>query len=357
MKKKIIAIAMMLTMAFPTVSAYAETHEDSKTIDFEQSVVSKDIENNKLDLIEEYIEEYILKTETLDAQLKETDLNSNIASFNVIDDTEISELKDEIRSDTVEKLNMAGIEAYDVNTQTFESVEEVLNTDFEELGLDKECSYIITVSGESDNDNELSSRLTVGSSFNHTYGGTTYQLRYLTITAADDSSYGKATTVNLLNSSSETLIVNCLNTAILTTISSINTPLGVVASICGLDVSKINTARTMTLNTNCGTNWTRVHTQVYSSYDKMWLTGSSVEYVKATSTLSGQYYNKSNNIYTSVPQNPKTTTKYSSKYYDATWKKDQAVAGYKISVIKWDTVGSVQYKYGGATKVTHMANF
>lgn len=311
------------------------------------------------DLIEKYITEFSDKTQSLNLQIEESLLNDHNEDSNLMtagDDSEnLIKQKDIIREETVQKLNLAGFEAYNVTPYNYNFVEETLNTDFETLGMDSQNSYIIVVNGEDDGVPNPAS--TTGSSFNYTYNGKTYKLRYLTITAADDSDYGKASTVNVLKSASKTLITNCLNTAISVYISSISNTLGIISSICGLDISKINTSQTMTLNMNCGSNWTRVYTQVYSDYDSIWETGSSVEYVRTSSYMSGQYYSSSSNKYVSVPQNSKSNTTYSSKYSDTNWRKQQAVLGFLSSVIKWNTTGSVQYKYGGTTKVTHSENF
>lgn len=123
------------------------------------------------------------------------------------------------------------------------------------------------------------------------------------------------------------------------------------------DISKIGSSQATTLNMYCATNWTRVFTQVYSSYDRSWQRGSCVEYVRATSHLSGHYYSASTNRYEPVNQREVGTTKYSSKYDDFNWRKQQAVLGYLHSNINWNTTGAVQYKYGGTTKVTHSENF
>lgn len=292
-------------------------------------------------------------------QIEEASLNSHDEDYNIItaevDYENLIQQKDTIREETVQKLKLAGFEAYNLTPQNYNSVEKTLNTDLETLGINSQNSYIIVVGGEESDVAVPTS--TIDSPFNYTYNGKTYKLRYLTITAADDSDYGKASTVNVLKSASQTLINNCLNTAISVYISSVSKTLGIISSICGLDISKINTSQTMTLNMNCGSNWTRVYTQVYSDYDSMWETGSSVEYVRTSSYMSGQYYSSSSNRYVSVPQNSKSNTTYSSKYNDTTWRKQQAVLGFSSSVIKWNTTGSVQYKYGGTTKVTHSENF
>lgn len=182
-------------------------------------------------------------------------------------------------------------------------------------------------------------------------------MRYFTITAADDPAYGKASSLNVLSSNSQTLIKNCLDTAISTYIYAVSSGLGTVASICGLSVSNFSTSQTSTLSMNGGTNWTREYIQVWSDYDNLWLFGSCVEYVTASSYMSGQYYSASQNKYVAVPNNTKSTTKYSSKYNDSTWRKERAVFGCLNLWIQYDLVGDVEYRYGGSTKITHRESF
>lgn len=123
------------------------------------------------------------------------------------------------------------------------------------------------------NSSNATSRMTTGSTFTYTYNNVTYSMRYCTVTAADDSAFSKASYCDLLTSSSETLIQNCLDIAISAYLSAVSAPLGTVASICGLSIGDFAPAKSATLGLNCGTNWTRVYTQVYSTYDGAWMNG------------------------------------------------------------------------------------
>ncbi|WP_316520655.1 hypothetical protein [Neglectibacter sp. CSJ-5] len=263
----------------------------------------------------------------------------------------------EIQENTVAELKASGYDAYNVNPETFEAMQEVLQTNFEDIGLDASCSYIVIVDGnDANNANGEVTPYGAGSSFNYTSGGTTYKMRYFTITAADDSGYGKASTVNLLRSASKELIQRCLDMAIIAYISAFSKTLGTVASLSGLSVSNFGTSQSSTMDLYGGTNWTRVYTQVWSDYDEAWESCSSVEYAKATSHISGQYYSASANSYVGIPYKPVSTTLYSSKYSDYEWRKSQAVNGYMHSVINYDTTGPVRYRYGSEVKITHTLN-
>lgn len=177
-----------------------------------------------------------------------------------------------------------------------------------------------------------------------------------TITAADDSGYGKASTVNLLRSASKEFIQRCLDMAIVAYISAFSKTLGTVASLSGLSVSNFGTAQTSTMDLYGGTNWTRVYAQVWSDYDGAWESCSSVEYAKVTSHISGQYYSASANSYVGIPYKPVSATLYSSKYSDYEWRKSQAVNGYMHSSINYNTTGAVRYRYGSEVKITHTLN-
>lgn len=258
-----------------------------------------------------------------------------------------------ISMQTVNRLRMAGYEAYCVNEENFTDIEASLNTDLSDLGLSQEYTYVIIVSGEEARGNECSVNSSVGNQFTYTYNGTSYTMRYVTVTAADDPSFGKASFANLLTSRSQTLIYNCLNTAISAYISAVSGVLGTVASICGLDISDFNTDSESTLILNCGSNWTRVYTEVWSSYDNMWLACSCVENVVASSYMGGMYYDAEQNRYLAVPEAPKSITLYSEHYFDYEWRKQKAAIGYFYSSPQYDIIDKVEYKYGNETKIIH----
>ena len=91
------------------------------------------------------------------------------------------DLKLEIQAEAVEELKKLGYEVYDVNPQTFESVEETLNTDLTEAGLNEEGAYLIFMNEES----FIYPDAETGDPFTHTYNGSTYTLRWMTVRASD----------------------------------------------------------------------------------------------------------------------------------------------------------------------------
>lgn len=263
----------------------------------------------------------------------------------------------EIQENAVAELKASGYDAYDVNPETFETMQEVLQTSFEDIGLDASCSYIIIVDGnDANNSNGEITPYGAGSSFNYTSGGKTYKMRYFTVTTADDSGYMKSSTVDLLKSNSQELIERCLDMIIIGYISTISKTLGTVASLSGLSVSQLVNSRESSLMLFGSTSWTRVYTQVWSDYDGAWESCSSVEYASALSTVHGHYYSPSLNEPVATEGNKKSVQLNSSKYNDYNWRKSQAVNGYMHSVINYDTTGPVRYKYGSEVKITHTLN-
>lgn len=281
-------------------------------------------------------------------------------------------LLDAIRNARDEALISAGYDVYRVNSETFSQIENQLNTNFEDIGLDSQSSYLIVLGGETNdlvtlnnNSESIESVImgpaTPGQPFNYTYNGTTYMLRCLYVTADDDEAdpgYAQASTVNVLSSNSITLINNCLNTIVSSYISSISKSLGTVMSICGLQLFNFGTTQSSTLNLNGGTNWSRTYTQVYSNYDQAWYYCSCVEYVNTLSFMSGIYYNASLNQMVAVPGSSTTATMYSSYFYDNTWRNTQACYAFVNGLpCIYNKTGTVRYKYGTVIKITHYENF
>lgn len=261
--------------------------------------------------------------------------------------------KESLTENTVNELNAAGYEAYKLTPDNHEAIEMALATDLDELRLDPNGNYLIVVSG-----GNLNSRA-AGNSFSYTYGGQTYTLRELTVTAEDGGSgYAQADTYNCLTSSVRSVISACLDTAIWVFDKKMGTDLGTVSDICGLVISNFGFTNSSTLTFNAGTSWTRVYTQVYDSYDQAWAYGSSVERAYCRSYMSGYYYDADDNCMTPVPSDESDIMKYSSNYFNSTWKHQQAVISFiNGNPCNYDSTDDITYKYGNRTVITHDANF
>ena len=264
------------------------------------------------------------------------------------------ETLDELTKSTIIKLNHHGFESYFVDANSINNVSKELSTDLSFLTTDKNEKYIVTVYGEPD----CSPKSTPSSSFQYTYEGTVYTLRYLTVTAADYSGMGKASSINLINSTVASVINHCLNAAVQLYIGSLHPVLGTISTICGVQMSFIKPNTTTVMNLNCATAWTGIFTQVWNSYDGMWQRGSYVERANCRSYVSGYYYSASSNMYTAVPQTEEVRNKYSTYYSNTTWRIEKAIYyGYLHSMIQYDSTGPAKYYYDNVLKCTHNNTF
>ncbi len=278
-----------------------------------------------------------------------------------IDQTEFRRRMDAVQEETVYILNEAGIPSYHVTADNYDIVQNELRTDFSVMGMTRENSYILSLTGETAQKPQGDAQInrTEYQPFTYVFWDTPQTLRYVRLTAADDPLYGKTSTVNLYNTTSYSIIQNTLNAAVASYLDYISAPwnLGTIASICGLTPSAINTSQTASLYFNAGTNWTRFYTQVYSTYDNMWISGSCTEYVTRFSYMSGLYYSAASNSYVPVNEERSTRTTQATHCYDYEWRKYQACLGYVYSTINYDTTGKARYEKNGSVIVTHLENF
>lgn len=266
------------------------------------------------------------------------------------------ELKLDVQADTVSALKEIGYDAYDVNPQTFERVEATLKTDLAEAGLREEGAYIITLNEE----NFADSRAVIDDPFSHTYNGTTYTIRYMTVRVTDDPRLQKTSSENLAGPNATTqLILNAIDTGIYVAIDALSpftAFLGTIGSILGISVSDLLPDGTTTFRLHAATEWTQGFTQVWNNIDQVWVFGSCVEVAELRSTLDGYYYDVNTyNHEFKVESN--TQLKWSSHFHDIEWRKNYAVIGYLNSWIQWDVTGNATYSFGERIMITHTRNF
>ena len=271
-----------------------------------------------------------------------------------------------LEEETVDTLNAAGYEAYNVTSENYETLEEQLQTDFAQMGMDPDGSYIIAISGE-DNSPGNNARIPtpevtptlppeVGnpSYFSYTYQGTTYFMRYVTVTATEESSLGKSTTIDLLQKYDANSFA-ALNLPITIASSLGLLPYtGTVYSLFSAIVPNINNARPTEINYIGGTNWTVTYTQIYNFQEETWVLSGSVEYVTLRYSISCSYYDPATNQYEFAHSEGATyDVVYSSLYNDKVAMKERAAYAYENNAWWGDKVEYVQYKFAGKTVITH----
>lgn len=276
-----------------------------------------------------------------------------------------------LEEETVDTLVAAGYEAYNVTSENYEALEAQLQTDFSDMGLDSDSSYIIVISGEEDsaanharipNPNVGNVQAPDGgpTQFEYTYGGTTYTMRYVTVTSVDDSSYRKSSSHDLLATYSDSVLDRLLEAGTTAYLDALNKyiPFGTLASILGLQ-NYLNRYRTSesSLSYFACTTWTRSYIQVWNNFYEDWTNASCAEYVKMEAKISGYLYNHTLGEYVDVDEKQINKTEYSTYYYNYAQLKLNAVVGYNLHSVECDVVGSVSYLYGNTTIAYHHQNF
>lgn len=271
-----------------------------------------------------------------------------------------------LEQETVATLNAAGYEAYNVTSDNYKTLEKQLQTDFSEMGLDSDASYIITISGEENSagNNARGPSLDVvvdlaldggPTYFEYTYGGTTYKMRYVTVTAGENSPLGRSTNVDVRQKYGADNLINALNLPITIASSLGLLPYtGTVYSLFSAIVPNINSVQASTLQYTGGTNWTITYTQIYDSEEKNWVLCASVEYVTLGYVVQCSYYNPASNRYEfATSDNATYDMIYSSLYDDKNTMKEYAALAYE-NYARWcDKVQYVEYKFAGETVILH----
>ena len=340
MIKKTISILLCVTMLVCTCpDAFAATAEETTPPS-----------------IEDILAEYHLRCDTVRQSNNDSDASNMTASTA---DMQLAA----ITADTIDTLNAAGYQAYDVNPKTYSSVETALNTDFEKMGLNPDSSYLVVLSGE-EVDSSVSTAsyqpaATTGTSFEYTLYGVTYTMRYVTVTSADKSSFAKFDNANLIEEIDimRTVESKC-NSAVayLLDVLSEPYPIGTLADFAGIQLVNIDTSSpNATATLNAGAQWTRVFTQIYDSYGNYWETWGSVDSVSFRFFVDGMYLDKNTNEIKEFHSGTQTG-KVDSNYY-----KDEEFRNYIAVMAMFDNypihyhAGSVQF-YLGSKKVLTLSN-
>lgn len=258
--------------------------------------------------------------------------------------------------ETVDELRAAGYEAYNVTSSNYDSLEDSLNTNFENLGMKPDGSYIIVISGE---ENEICSNANArgfgdpepdlvdpgGEYFTYSYNGKTYMMRYFTVLPENNELQTNNGTVLLLEEEKITSaflsgLENVLNTGIYWAVDYVTQmPISTIGGAFGLSIVDFTEVYNALFYVDAVAKWTRTYTQIKNEYGT-WTSFSSVDYVHATFHYRGSYYDPSILDYKSHYQQY-NTYQYSTHYMDYSWRKQQAAIGYELNSAFNEYVGDV----------------
>lgn len=274
-----------------------------------------------------------------------------------------------LEEETVDALNNAGYEAYNVTAENYDALEESLQTDFAEMGLDPNGSYIIAISGEDNAPSNPNSRLmdppsydlvdpgTGGySSFTYTYNGTTYTMRYVTVTPTltENIHLRMLSEVNLMDDLSESQREDILNQTL--SIVSLVPQFSVQATLLSLLINSFPNANATTpqsLIYQAGSVWTTTYTQVYDAHFKEWELSACVEYVTQQDFVFYTYFNPATKLYESTSSSGFVSTIYSAHYNDKEYMKQIAAIAFENNAYLLDIVEEVMYHFNDETVIIH----
>ncbi len=300
-------------------------------------------EVNTVKSVDEILDEYREKC-------RELEMNNGAART-----ASVGATRAELRAETVSELNAAGYEAYELTPSNREAVESALATDFDEMGLNPNGSYVVVASGEN-----MNSRA-AGNSFSYTYGGQTYTLRYLTVMPGDDeagSGYTQISDGSCIDTSVRDTVVAFFNAGLMLIDEVAETDLGTIADICGVVISNIGFSDESNVTLFGKTEWTRYYTQVFDSYDQAWAYGSCTDRADCEAYFAGWYFDRAEGVAIDVDRTTVYETLYSANCYNSTWRNQQAVIAYlNGNTYAFDSLGDIDFNCGNDTVFTHRNNF
>ena len=290
-----------------------------------------------------------------------------------------------LEEETVDELTAAGYEAYNVTSENYEELEEALQTDFADMGLDHESSYIIVISGEEPNGQSNSNGRsfglpeydmidpgTGGNYFTYFDGDTTYNMRYVTLTNGDVSNNElyKANRITLSNIQyfdviGETFVEYTLTYARDAVIKKVVEAaseeildlipiVGEVSSIISLlaDVGDallqdpIQPLDPGTWVLSAGTAWTRSYIQIRNEVSHNWHTVQCSAYASLDATMYGEHvYNPETNAPEQLGGLLRREHIYSPYYQDTATRKERAVEAYLNGSKYFDCTGDIEYYF------------
>ena len=267
-----------------------------------------------------------------------------------------------LEQETVDTLNEAGYEAYNVTESNYDYLEKLLKTDFSSMGLDRSNSYVVVISSEEIDHSSASIRGNLpeydiidpgdnGFLYYYEPFDTYYSMRYFTIAYETQTA-----TVNVVSSFGSSYANSLANSNITGTVKSNSVytsekTLGTLRSLWGLNTSA--TYSNPTLSITCSVNWTRKYIQVYDESIDNWTSTTYSEYASTTTKFAGKYLNNSTSAYDTVSYTAYATI-YSPNYGNSETMKEKAVMFYTAINPTYDRTQEIQVKttdQSGSTKI------
>lgn len=278
-----------------------------------------------------------------------------------------------LEQETVDELTAAGYEAYNVTEDNYEALEESLHTDFSEMGLDPNSSYVVVISGEdpsgiSSEKSQPSTRAAPGTSmiqmpsdgddaFAYTYEGTTYYMRYVTVASDASEDLRKSTLYTLQEIEELTVLSESVLSALAdVTIGYIGEQVENLTPVISFfsfladwlesrDPEVYIPLGDDTLTAHATTVWTFNYIQVLDRATSTWITTQASSYSTSRLTCSGYLYNTKIKDFEWVVSNEVKTTVYSMYYNYPATRWERAINAYHNKFPTYDCTGDIYFSF------------
>lgn len=276
-----------------------------------------------------------------------------------------------LEQETVEQLTDAGYEAYNVTAENYNALEESLKTDFSELGLDPNGSYIIVIEGEDSADANYGvapaasdlllpphvwdgDQPTGGSSFVYEYNGQAYIMRYLTVTGADNTELRTETIYTFNQNKSLEVLDNTLEGIFWFMASS---SYGVLVDLSSVIIDSLDDDNQVDLNLNSswlyvGTVWTYEYIEILDTETGWWNHYQYSTYAKSSGEVHLSVYNPTTGFLGSYKASIVEFVTYSPLYHQKEERKYNAAAMHFSGRVSEDSIGEITFHYTPGNKIS-----
>ena len=195
---------------------------------------------------------------------------------------------------------------------------------------------------------------TGGESFYYTYNGTTYLMRYVTVTAAssDELQNDNSFPLKPIYDRTGYTLLNILDTFLVAFIDKISEPMsfGTLLSLAFSSNETINYSaiEPNSLSVIVSASWTCNYIQVWNVTHEIWETAQCSEYASSLAYCAGSAYDPVANKPVPVITQPYESVVYSSKYNNPAQRKLDAMEAYDDYKIALDCIYSINFYLGNS---------
>lgn len=278
-----------------------------------------------------------------------------------------------LEQETVDTLTEAGYEAYNVTAYNYETLGEELQTDFADMGLDPEGSYIIVIDGEDPTESTSSGGASTynvspnpeiigppdgGSPYDYVYNGITYSVRFVSVVSTSevsnlikDSTFTRDGTFwldKLAKGALETALITAIDEGV-TYVAGFPAPVATFASLIfdAVDDAVYTELKPGTLTIHATTTWTLNAVQVWSDINGEWKTTQYSASATSRARCAGYLHNKTTLESTWYSGPEFSNTRYSVKYNNMSDRKLDAVLAFRANTKVYDRTGDIGFFLGG----------